>query len=1372
MKNKIFMVLALAILCCSISTSYAAANLISPAGFGVVSSPILIEFNSTTLPAGAWTYDLSIYNGIMGTTDTLAINVPSTIDEPNSIPYSNLKEGFNYLIELTVYDPAPTTVSQWITIDLHAPVVSIETANLINSTELVINVTANDAMLTPFITNISVVDAVTGEVIDSTINPSSGSYQVTLTVFGDGIYNVTANATDMAGNSKVAKDSVTVDTTAPLVTINNPELDYNYSTNILNVTVDDVSVDTVIAEIDNGSVLENITLTGTNGYFGNSTHIFAQGEYDVRIYANDSFGRVNSTETVYFMVDWIAPEVTINNPVNGVYTNITNTTLNFTITDNVCESVICNISVNGNLINSSEANTSLTLTYNLTLNEGENNITITAIDDVGNIGENSTTVFIDSNNPVVVINTGVGPYNYNSSILNVTVTDTTPVTVIANITDQGMNITLNKTADGYFVNPDFEFIDGVHNVTITATDAMGNVNSTETIQFMVDTTGPEFTIHSPINTTVYTVNHFIVNITAEDLCGVDNIKSDIDGWVVTLAEYPTYYYVGYTGMPDENYTIIFTATDDVGNTAVKEIYVIVDTKPPEITINYPINGSYNTTDMFINATLTDLSGIKNATAELNGINYPLNENNDYYTLNKSLSEGDYVLKVYATDDNNNTNVSDVVAFTIDTTYPEVTIETANISDSKDLTTNVTATDEKSGLGTNISVINALTGDLVDSTLNFTNGTYQVSLSVTTDGLYNVTATTMDAAGNINTTEPSTVVVDTTVPTVTINHVEDDYNHSKNILNVTVTDATPVFVIAEITNETISKNITLENISGYFGNSTYEFAQGEYFVRIYAEDIAGNLNSSETIDFMVDWIAPEVSISNPVNGLYMGVNGTELNFTITDNVCESVICNISVNGNLVNSSEANTSITLTYNLTLNEGENNITITAIDDVGNIGENTTAVTVDTTNPTVVINNGFGPYNYNSSILNVTATDTNLDSVVAEINGLENITLNGSTGYFLTSEIFNEGLNTVKIYANDLAGNVNSTENVTFRVDLTDPVITVNTVEGEYFNNGSDVLNFTVDEDYIDSATAFNGSTEISLDNSTGNYLNSAELADGVYNVTMYANDTASNKVNKTVSFTVDTVNPEVTVNKPVNGTTYTSSSATINVTANDSLLNVSSVIAKIGSVRNVTLSFDGEYYTGNTGTLSNGNYEITIIATDLAGNVNSSENVSISIAVPRSSSGGGGGSSYSSDLSDGITSSVIKNVISDSDVVYGNSIDGDYAEELRENLYNAEGYEIDRNTIIVGGPNANVLANKYDSEFGVSITNDYPGENRGVIQIQNIQVHVGNFIKTYQVIYIAGSDRFGTQAALEYFKTLDELPSEPTTVKWTANGPVLVE
>jgi hypothetical protein len=73
---------------------------------------------------------------------------------------------------------------------------------------------------------------------------------------------------------------------------------------------------------------------------------------------------------------------------------------------------------------------------------------------------------------------------------------------------------------------------------------------------------------------------------------------------------------------------------------------------------------------------------------------------------------------------------------------------------------------------------------------------------------------------------------------------------------------------------------------------------------------------------------------------------------------------------------------------------------------------------------------------------------------------------------------------------------------------------------------------------------------------------------------------------------------------------------------------------------------------------------------------------------------------------------------------------------------------------------------------ISNDYPGENKGVIQVLKVQDNSGNIVKSYTIVYIAGSDRYGTLAALEYFKTLDELPESPITVEWTANGSVVVE
>ncbi|MBM7408461.1 parallel beta-helix repeat protein [Methanococcus maripaludis] len=537
-------------------------------------------------------------------------------------------------------------------------------------------------------------------------------------------------------------------------------------------------------------------------------------------------------------------------------------------------------------------------------------------------------------------------------------------------------------------------------------------------------------------------------------------------------------------------------------------------------------------------------------------------------------------------------------------------------------------------------------------------------------------------------------------------------------------------------------------------------------------------STDNIDYLpksLDMAAPEVIINSPLNESIYNTSSILINVTAIDSSDVSLVTveienvknvTLSLNGSYYTGNTGN----------LLDGIYNITVTSKDENGNT--NTTkpvTITIDTTAPKVIINHADDDFNRITNILNVTINDLSLDSVIAEINNgtvLKNITLNETNGYFGNSDFeFVEGAYSVRIYANDSFGLVNSSETVDFVVDLTYPVITVNIEGGKYFNNGSNVLNFTVDEDYIDSVTAFNGSTEILLNNSTGNYLNSVALNEGVYNVTIRINDTAGNKVNKTVSFTVDTTAPVLTLNNLVNGTTFTTSTVSLNVSANDSLSNVSSVTAKIGSIRNVTLFFDGSYYTGNTGTLSNGNYEIRIIVTDLAGNVNSNETVNITVAVPSSSSRSSGSShSSSSDVSDDIESDSVRDAVSDSDVVYGNSFDEGYAQELKENLYDSEDYEISGDTIIVGGPESNKLAEKYDSKFGISISNDNPGENKGIIQVLKVQDNTGSIIQSYTIIYIAGSDRLGTQAALEYFKTLDELPEGPLMIEWTANGPVL--
>ncbi|HIQ32435.1 MAG TPA: S-layer protein, partial [Methanothermococcus okinawensis] len=84
-----------------------------------------------------------------------------------------------------------------------------------------------------------------------------------------------------------------------------------------------------------------------------------------------------------------------------------------------------------------------------------------------------------------------------------------------------------------------------------------------------------------------------------------------------------------------------------------------------------------------------------------------------------------------------------------------------------------------------------------------------------------------------------------------------------------------------------------------------------------------------------------------------------------------------------------------------------------------------------------------------------------------------------------------------------------------------------------------------------------------------------------------------------------------------------------------------------------------------------------------------------------------------------------------------------------------EIKEDCILVGGPVANPTVRKYRAAFPVRVTNEYPGKHRGVIQVIKIDGHT--------VVLLAGSDRWGTKAAVEYFKTLNDLPEEPVFVEW---------
>ena len=140
--------------------------------------------------------------------------------------------------------------------------------------------------------------------------------------------------------------------------------------------------------------------------------------------------------------------------------------------------------------------------------------------------------------------------------------------------------------------------------------------------------------------------------------------------------------------------------------------------------------------------------------------------------------------------------------------------------------------------------------------------------------------------------------------------------------------------------------------------------------------------------------------------------------------------------------------------------------------------------------------------------------------------------------------------------------------------------------------------------------------------------------------------------------------------------------------------------------------------------------------------------------------------SDVAQDIKSEKIKEIVHKAKIIIGSEIDNNLSAKCLKNtteLIN-QSLEIKEDCILVGGPVANPLVKKYQWAFPIKITNDYPGKNKGVIQKQIINGHL--------VTLLAGSDRWGTKAAVEYFKTLDDISDEPIFVEWRDGKAIKIE
>jgi parallel beta-helix repeat protein len=277
----------------------------------------------------------------------------------------------------------------------------------------------------------------------------------------------------------------------------------------------------------------------------------------------------------------------------------------------------------------------------------------------------------------------------------------------------------------------------------------------------------------------------------------------------------------------------------------------------------------------------------------------------------------------------------------------------------------------------------------------------------------------------------------------------------------------------------------------------------------------------------------------------------------------------------------------YHFTLIEGENNISITSCDAVGNESAAVkNSITLDTISPkTPTLHDVISPTNSCTQLLSGTKE---INSSIW-INGIEVISVNSETIWSDDFEL-TEGENSISIISKDTIGNESNEINITIILDISAPTIPgFNTITSPT-NISPQILSGTKE---TNTSIWING-IEVVPFNSSVNWSYSYNLSEGNNDISITSRDAAGNKsASITTTVILDTSTPEApTLNAVVSPTNISSQILSGNKETDTSIWINGTEIISVNSDITWLYTFD----------LFEGNNSISITSRDAAGNESS--------------------------------------------------------------------------------------------------------------------------------------------------------------------------
>ncbi len=541
----------------------------------------------------------------------------------------------------------------------------------------------------------------------------------------------------------------------------------------------------------------------------------------------------------------------------------------------------------------------------------------------------------------------------------------------------------------------------------------------------------------------------------------------------------------------------------------------------------------------------------------------------------ALEPGQYTAVAEQTNAEPQTGKSVAVTFTVDTTPPVVSIDSV-VSPSNDSTPTLTG-----GAGTAVGddptvvVMIYEGGSTSGSLVRTVGGTVSGStwsagpVAALPDGTYTAQASQSDEAGNTGKSAAVTFTVDTTAPVVSIDSVVSPSNDSTPTLTGgagTAVGDDPTVVVMIYEGGSTSGSL-LRTVGGTVSGSTWSagpvasLPDGTYTAQASQSDEAGNVGRSAAVTFTVDTTAPVVSIdsvvspSNDATPTLTGGAGMAVGDDPT--VFVMIYEGGSTSGSLVRTVGGMASGS-TWSAgpvaSLPDGTYTAQASQSDEAGNVGRSAAVTfTVDTVAPVVSIDSVVSPSNDATPTLTggagmavgddptvvvmIYEGGSTSGSLVRTVGG----TVSGSTWSAGPVAALPDGTYTAQVSQSDEAGNTGKSAAVTFTVDTTPPAVAVTTpaaggvldfsrptVSGLAGQASGDDPSVTV-KLYAGPVASGSPVQKLKVTPSAGAWTTGSTvsaLANGIYTALAEQSDEAGNTGTSTVTFTITTSTPIVTL------------------------------------------------------------------------------------------------------------------------------------------------------------------------------------------------------------------------------------------------------